>query len=129
MHTTIKRTEFAAHALRASAASGFSDAAVDAAERASLLDSIELYHQTRAHRSYALSQIIGAAVQATADWMRHLVAEWKRRQHARATLAALRGLDARMLRDLGFHRSELMSVAAEVAGTADSTRARLRRVF
>ncbi|HVG04076.1 MAG TPA: DUF1127 domain-containing protein [Burkholderiaceae bacterium] len=124
MHNT-KRTEIAAHALRVFAGSGFGDAAVEAAERISLLDSVELYHHARDHRSYMLSQVFGAAAQATADWIKRLVAERKRRQHARATFAALRGLDGRVLRDLGLHRSELLSVAAEVGGYADATRARL----
>ena len=53
---------------------------------------------------------------------RRAITQWKHRQYARATYAALRGLDARVLRDLGFHRSELMSIAAEMAGAADATR-------
>ena len=125
MHTTINRTEIAANALRAAAASGFGDAAVDAAEQVSLLDSTELYHRARAHRSACLREILGAALRAITGWMRHTLAEWKRHQHARATFAALRGLDSHNLRDLGLHRSELLSVAAEVAGHADCTRARL----
>lgn len=125
MHTTINRTEIAAHALRASAASGFGDAAVNAVERVGLLDSIELHQQARSLRSAYMREMFGAALRAITGWMRQTLAEWKRREHSRATFAALRGLDARILRDLGLHRSELLSVAAEVAGYADSTRVRL----
>ena len=114
-----------AYSLRSFGANGFGDAAIGRTEPHSLLDSIELYHQAREQRSYWLRRIIGAALQATADRLRQMLANWTRRQHARATYSALRGLDAHILRDLGLHRSELMSVAAEVAGSAESTRVRL----
>ena len=52
-------------------------------------------------------------------------ARHRQRRQARATYDALRHLDDRMLRDLGFDRSEITSVAAEVAGTAARTRVRL----
>jgi hypothetical protein len=41
-----------------------------------------------------------------------------------ATHAALAELDHRALRDLGFDRSEIESVAAEVEGVAERTRVR-----
>jgi uncharacterized protein YjiS (DUF1127 family) len=77
-----------------------------------------------AYRSSRLTQIVAATLQAVGDLVRRMVARSKRRQQARATYLALRGLDARTLRDLGFDRSEILSVAAEVAGDADSTRVR-----
>lgn len=124
-NTNELRDEMAALARRTAAANGFGEAAVSSTAQLGLLDSIELSHQARALRSANLRQLLGAAYLAITGWMRQTLAEWKRRRHAHATLAALRGLDARMLRDLGFHRSELMSVAAEIAGAADSTRTRL----
>ena len=49
------------------------------------------------------------------------VADWQRQDEAAATARALRGLDDRMLRDLGIHRSELPSLAHD---PRDVTRAR-----
>jgi uncharacterized protein YjiS (DUF1127 family) len=69
--------------------------------------------------------MLAAALRGAAALVRRTVARWKQRQLERATYETLQGLDTRTLRDLGFHRSELMSVAAEVAGTAEFTRARL----
>ena len=123
------RNEIDAVALRTFASSGFGDTAIGRAQPHSVLDSIELYHQARIYRSYKLREIVKAMLQAVVDFVRPIVARWKRQQHARATYLALRALDSHTLRDLGFHRSELMSVAAEVAGRAETTRVRLGRRF
>ena len=116
------RSDSEAMALRVFAGNGFGDAAIGHTEPHLLLTSLELYHAARAHRSYELREIVKATLQAAGDFGRRIVAEWKRRRCARATYAALHALDPRILRDLGFHRSELLSVAAEVAGVANSTR-------
>jgi uncharacterized protein YjiS (DUF1127 family) len=123
------RDEAQAQALRTFAGNGFGDAAIGRTQPHVLLDSVELYHLARAHRSYYLREIVSATLQAVGDFVRQTITRWRRRQHARATYLALRALDRHVLRDLGFHRSELMSVAAEVAGVADCTRARLDRPF
>ncbi len=60
---------------------------------------------------------------------RRMYANWQRQRFARATNTALRELDPRMLRDLGFDRSEISSVAAEAAGQIDSTRARFAQAL
>jgi hypothetical protein len=51
-------------------------------------------------------------------------ARHKQRREARAIYDALRQLDDRTLHDLGFDRSEMTSVAAEVTGEADCARVR-----
>lgn len=71
------------------------------------------------------TQFLEAASQALTAVVRRAVADWKRRRQARATYDALNELDSRMLRDLGFDRSEIGSIAAEVAGGCELTRARL----
>ena len=130
MHNASEmRDEAQAQALRTFAGNGFGDAAIGRTQPHVLLDSVELYHLAREHRSYQLREIVNAALQAVGDFARQMVTRWKRQQRARATYIALRGLDSHILRDLGFHRSELLSVAAEVAGHADLTRARLRQPF
>ena len=124
-NTSELRSESDALALRVFAGNGFGDAAVGRTELQLLLSSGELYHLARAHRSYRLREMVSAALEAIGDFGRRVIVRWKHRQQAGATFAALRELDPRILRDLGFHRSELMSVSAEVAGIAESTRARL----
>ena len=119
------RSDSDALALRVFAGNGFGDAAIGRTELQSILSSGELYHVARANRSYQLREIVSAALQALGDLGRRVIARWKHRQQAVATFAALRELDPRILRDLGFHRSELMSVSSEVAGITESTRARL----
>ena len=127
MQTTIQlRSEAEASALRVSWANGFGDAVIGDAG-APL--SVDLYHRARADRSYRLAEIVAASLQAVADFGGRVAADFRRRQRARATYLALRTLDARILHDLGLHRSELMSVASEVAGTVDFTRARLSRAI
>ena len=124
-HSAPSRDETHAQALRTFVGNGFGDAAIGRTEPHVLLDSVELYHLAREHRSYQLREIVKAMLQAVVDSVRQTVTRWKCQQRARATYLALRRLDARTLRDLGFHRSELMSVAAEVVGHADLTRTRL----
>jgi uncharacterized protein YjiS (DUF1127 family) len=49
-------------------------------------------------------------------------ARYRRRRQEMATQEALEQLDDRVLHDLGFHRSEIRSVAAEATGKAEYTR-------
>lgn len=72
----------------------------------------------------ALLDCIGIALEQLAASLRRLSAELERRQRIRDTYLALRELDARTLRDLGFHRSEIRSIAHDVAGTAAAVHAR-----
>jgi len=125
-NTTESRTETEATALRVFAGNGFGDAAAGITEQQVLLSSFELERLARAHRSRVMRLVLRKALRAVGGFARRLITQWKHRQHARAAYAALRGLDARVLRDLGFHRSELMSIAAEMAGAAESTRILVR---
>ena len=53
-----------------------------------------------------------------------LVTGWRRRRDSRLTYRALCALDARTLRDLGFDRSELSSIADDLACPRRSDRVR-----
>jgi uncharacterized protein YjiS (DUF1127 family) len=75
-------------------------------------------------RSFTLGEIIVAAIQAAGAIVLRARARHRERRLARATCDALRQLDDHTLRDLGFDRSEIMSVAAEITGAAECTRAR-----
>jgi len=59
--------------------------------------------------------------------LRALRTRHQRRVAARELRAALRDLDDRTLRDLGFHRDEIASVVAELGGDAVPTRVRTLR--
>ena len=50
-----------------------------------------------------------------------LIDAWRRQRTHRATLRTLHSLDDRTLRDLGFHRSEIGAIAAEIGGQAEVT--------
>ena len=75
-------------------------------------------------RSYPFSEIIVAVIQEAAAIVRRAQARRRQRRQARDIYDALRQLDDRTLRDLGFDRSEIMSVAAEVTGKAEYSRVR-----
>ncbi|MCE9657835.1 MAG: DUF1127 domain-containing protein [Burkholderiales bacterium] len=49
---------------------------------------------------------------------------WRRQRLHRATVETLSSLDDRTLRDLGFHRSEIGSISAEIGGRAELDRVR-----
>ena len=116
---------WAHHAL---AANGFGEVASNDTASPVRATSYALHQAALAHRSFTLGEIIveasrafGAIVGAVASRAR---ARYRQRQQARATYEALRQLDDRTLRDLGFDRSELRSVVAEVTGAAERTRVR-----
>ncbi len=64
---------------------------------------------------------------ALATRARLAYARHRQREQARDIYEALRVLDDRALRDLGFHRSEILSVAAKATGAAERTRVRALR--
>ena len=112
-NTSELRNEIEASALRAFAGNGFGDAAIGINAQQVLVSGVELERRARANRSRVLRHLVRTAMRAAGDFARRVITQWKDQQYARATYAALHGLDAHILRDLGFHRSELISVAAE----------------
>lgn len=118
------RSDIDALALRAWAAGGFGDAPSGIDEPHKLLTSIEFHRRARTLRSTHIRDVVAATFKSAADLLRRTVEQWRLQRKARATFVALRGLDSRMLHDLGIHRSEILSVAAELARGVDSTRMR-----
>jgi uncharacterized protein YjiS (DUF1127 family) len=106
------------------ATNGFGDSTNADAVSSTRLANYQLHRAARAHRSFTLGEIIVAAVQAAGAIVRQAQARHRQRQRAKATYDALQELDDHMLRDLGFDRSELRSVAAEATGDAERTRVR-----
>lgn len=118
---TATRREVAAYARHALAANGFGDAVID-------LGRAQAPFRARPRRAARRwPPIVEAILTGVRSLFRPVVAWWRRRQQASATSLALQALDARALRDLGFDRSEISSVAAEIAGDAARTRARTVR--
>jgi uncharacterized protein YjiS (DUF1127 family) len=72
-------------------------------------------------------QCLEAMRKLLANFVGRAYAAWRRGQRRRATCASLRGLDSHTLRDLGITSCEISSVAAEIAGAAEATRARTCR--
>jgi uncharacterized protein YjiS (DUF1127 family) len=85
----------------------------------------DLWCAARVHRSRALCDAMHAAARAIVRIVRRLARRWRRERAAQATWQALRRVDSRTLRDLGFHPSELSSVAAEAHGLARITPTRV----
>lgn len=115
--------ELTAWARRAAASSGFGDAATSAPTVSPAPDALQLARAVRAERHAAFAEIIAALMTAMNDAIRGAIGRWERIRSERETFHALQALDARTLRDLGMDASELRSVAMEVSGATDPTRA------
>jgi uncharacterized protein YjiS (DUF1127 family) len=114
-------------AQHARAANGFGEVATTTRyrQRRQARDMYDALHQLDDRdRSFTLAEIIVAAVQAAAAIARRARAHHRQRRQATAIYDALRQLNDHTLRDLGFHRSETRSVAAEVTREAERTRVR-----
>jgi uncharacterized protein YjiS (DUF1127 family) len=109
-------------ARRAVAANGFGDGAVSTSDASHSAASYELIEEARSHRAVVLGEMIAAAILALGSIVRRALAHYRRRREGIATYEALSQLDDRALRDLGFTRDELTSVAAETAGQIERTR-------
>ena len=81
----------------------------------------------RQHRGRLVGEALIAAWQRVAAGARAAVATWQRRRERRATYLALRGLDDRTLHDLGFSRSEILSVALDIERDDETRRLRTTR--
>lgn len=103
-----------AWASRASGTSGFHDAALALRRAPSRPTAHELHRNARVARSQAVAGIIAIAVESTHNAMSRAFASYRAHRDARETMRALRGLDDRTLHDLGYHRSEIESVAIEL---------------
>jgi uncharacterized protein YjiS (DUF1127 family) len=84
--------------------------------------SSELHQDAQRRRAAFLGGLISAGIRAVGGAVRRAHARYRQRRTERATYVALHDLDDRSLRDLGFSRDEIRSVAAELAGRAEYSR-------
>jgi len=77
--------------------------------------SVEVHQRARAARSSAIRGLIAAFLSQASESFRRARARHREYRDARETVQALRGLDDRTLHDLGYDRSEIESVALEIA--------------
>jgi len=117
--------ELAAWARRAALANGFGEAPTNLMPAADSLTRDQPAHDIR---SFALATIVTDLARATAGALRRAIGNWRRQRDRHATERALRALDARTLRDLGFDPSEVRSVAMELSGGAEPTRVQALRL-
>jgi uncharacterized protein YjiS (DUF1127 family) len=103
--------EIDACARRAFSANGFGDAVV-----------VEQRPPSGAPGANAPGSRLSAALRSLRDFAARHYAAWRRQGRARDTLRALDELDSRTLRDLGFDRSELPSIAVELAAAIHHSR-------
>lgn len=129
LHYDLSKGEVEPWGQQALAANGFGDAASTDTASSRPLTSSRPQQTARPHRSFALGELIVAAIQAAAASVRRAHARDRHRRETDAIYDVLRQLDDRTLRDLGFHRSELGSVAAELTRAAEGTRVRTSHSF
>lgn len=106
---------WARHAL---AANGFGGVTLSAAGIRQVVQSAHV------RRADFFNKVIAAATQAIRGYARKAQLRRRQRQQAKAIGDALYELDDHLLRDLGFSRSEITSIAAEATGEAERTRVR-----
>jgi uncharacterized protein YjiS (DUF1127 family) len=83
----------------------------------------------RSDRSFPLQAFFVAAIRATRAFARRAYARHQQHRQMKSIGDLLRDLDDHTLRDLGFHRSEISSVAAEMVGAAECTRVHVERAL
>jgi uncharacterized protein YjiS (DUF1127 family) len=82
------------------------------------------FNAARARRDRAIGDLLRSFAHALRVRIVRAHERWRLRRETRAVYRVLHDLDDRTLRDLGFHRAEIWSVAAEASGEAESTRMR-----
>jgi len=102
-------------ALRAIAANGFGDAVIDRTGTHADLAALPLHAAPRTQSAHAVGQAIAGVARTLASILQRLVTDYRRHSLERATGRALAELDARALRDIGLDRSEIRSVARDLA--------------
>ena len=122
--SAISRAQIAPRTLHAIAADGPADVVAADAAFSVRPTSFRLHRAAHARRSVLIGDFVVAAIRATGTIVRQAYARHRQRRKARHAYDALRQLDDHTLRDLGFDRSEIASVAAEVTGAAERTRVR-----
>jgi uncharacterized protein YjiS (DUF1127 family) len=123
------RNEPGASLLRAPAAIGSGKAAVTVVATAVRPNGVRLSRFAGPRGWSRWTQTVTTTLRALGAALRRIAAERRQRQHERDIYRALRELDARTLRDLGFDPSEVRSVAAEVSGFAGRTRTRSQQAL
>ena len=88
-----------------------------------------LYRHVRAIRAAALSTAMARTYSTLCEMARRTIERYRQRRHARVTYDTLSRLDDHTLRDLGFDRLEISSLAAESSGSVESTRIRTLPIF
>jgi uncharacterized protein YjiS (DUF1127 family) len=111
-----------AWARRAMAANGFGSADLATAARAAAHEGVGA---GAAAARASLREILHAIGAALGECVRGALARRRARRDLRRTVAVLRELDPRTLRDIGVTESEAGSIAAELHGLAERTRARV----
>ena len=76
---------------------------------------------------HSLSLPAPVAAGTFARFAAELIGAWRRNSLRRATVQTLHALDDRTLHDLGFHRSEIGGLAAEIGGQAEASYIRARQ--
>jgi len=104
-----------AWARHAAGANGFGD--LPAAGDASAPFAADVYARARAVRSQAMGMLVSTALARAWTLIQRTRARYRVYRAARETYRALRSLDDRTLHDLGYDRSEIASVAVEVASS------------
>src|SRR4051812_18637046 len=88
-----------------------------------------LYQQARTQRAAALGMLMVATYGTVREWAGRAIERHRQRRHAKVTYDTLSHLDDHTLRDLGFDRLEISSLAAESSGSVESTRIRTLPIF